>query len=102
MMVGIVVSVLTHLLMTLQNKRFDEIVKSEFEKSTFHAGKFSLLWLLLRLLVTFLVTIITFYLAYKFYDGKMLKVAIMYIIGYMIVKISFILSLLIIKEGDNR
>ena len=102
MSIGIILSISTHILMVFQNKRFIEINKNEFEKATFHSNKFSLLWLLIRLLITTIITVLSFFIAYKFFDEKMLKIAIFYIIGYMFIKILFIISLLFYKEGDNR
>lgn len=97
---GVILALITHLLMTLQNDRFDEIMNSDIEKPTFHSGKFSLLWLLLRLLITGVFTVLSMLLAIKFSNHLIISV-VLYIVGYMVIKILYIASIFK-KEGDNR
>lgn len=98
---GIVLSLLTHYLMYLQNERFNYIQNSEIEKATFHIGKFSLLWLLLRLLLISVVTFLVIFLSYKYNDDHMIIKIVLYLLGYMFVKILFIVKLYLYKEGDK-
>lgn len=97
---GVILALITHLLMTLQNDRFNEIMNSDIEKPTFHSGKFSLLWLLLRLLITGVFTVLSMLLAIKFSNHLIISV-VLYIVGYMVIKILYIASIFK-KEGDNR
>ena len=85
----------------LQNNRFNEIMNSDIEKPTFHSGKFSVFWILLRLVTTGVVTFLSIFLAHK-YSSHLLISVVLYVCGYMIVKIIFIASLFLKKEGDNR
>lgn len=96
---GVVMGLITHLLMVIQNRRFYRIQMNDVEKVLFHPKKDSFLWYGLRILVILLFLAIVFILAYNFHKDRLLETTLMVLGGFMTVKVVFIIILIIFKEG---
>ena len=97
--IGVVMGLITHLLMVIQNRRFYRIQKNDVEKVLFHPKKDSFLWYGLRILVILLFLAIVYILAYNFHKDRLLETTLMVLGGFMTVKVVFIIILIIFKEG---
>ena len=96
---GVIIGVLTHLLMLIQNKRFFQIQKNDIEKAVYSPKKDSFLWYGLRILVIIILLVGIYFLSKWLYPKRLLEITLMVLGGYMTVKVIFILMLLIFKEG---
>ena len=96
---GVIIGVLTHLLMLIQNKRFFQIQKNDIEKVVYSPKKDSFLWYGLRILVIIILLVGIYFLSKWLYPERLLEITLMVLGGYMTVKVIFILMLLIFKEG---
>ena len=96
---GVILGVLTHLLMLIQNKRFFRIQENEVEKALFHPKKDAFLWYGLRILVIIVGFAGIVLLASFIHRDRLLEVSLITLGGIVTVKVLFIASLLIFKEG---
>jgi hypothetical protein len=96
---GAILSIFTHLLMMIQNRRFFRIQQNDVEKVTYAPKKDSFLWYGLRILViaSYLVGLV--FLAKALNPNDMLECVLLTLAGFMTVKVVFILILIFYKEG---
>lgn len=96
--IGAILSIITHLLMMIQNKRFLRIQSNDVEKALYSPKKDTILWYGLRILVIALVLVGLVFLAKYQNPNRMLECVILTLSGYMTVKVIFILILILYKE----
>ena len=96
---GIIIGVITHMLMLIQNKRFFNIQNNEVERAVFHPKKDAFLWYGLRILVIIIGLAFVFLLASFINKNRLLEVSLITLGGILTVKVIFISLLLIFKEG---
>lgn len=96
---GVIIGIITHLLMLIQNKRFFSIQENEVEKALFHPKKDAFIWYGLRILVIIVGLVGIFLLASFMNHNRLLEVSLITLGGILTVKVIFISLLLIFKEG---
>lgn len=97
--IGVVIGIITHVLMLIQNKRFFRIQQNDLEKATYSPKKDAFLWYGLRILVDVIGLAGVILLAKFLNPDRMLETALMVLGGVLTVKGFFIIMLLIKKEG---
>ena len=97
--IGVIMGLITHLLMVIQNRSFYRIQKNDIEKALFHPKKSSFLWYGLRILVIIVGFAGIVLLASFIHRDRLLEVSLITLGGIITVKVLFIASLLIFKEG---
>ncbi len=97
-LIGVGLSIGTHIIMVIQNKRFYNVAKNEFLKETFHPKISSIFWFMLKGVLVITVTILLMLLSDIYNDPHAIREVFLYIGGYLTIKVTFIISLVINKE----
>lgn len=97
-LIGVSLSIATHIIMVIQNKRFYNIAKNEFLKETFHPKISSIIWYLVKGVLIISVTILLMLLSDIYNDSHAIREIFLYVGGYLTIKVTFIVSLVINKE----
>ena len=97
-LVGVALAIGTHIIMVIQNKKFYNIAQNEFLKETFHPKISSIIWYLVKGILVISVTILLLLLSDIYNDSHAIREIFLYIGGYLTIKVTFIISLLINKE----
>ena len=97
-LIGFILSIITHIIMLIQNRQLYNISKSEVLMSGFHPKISSLKWFFIKGVIIISVTILLMLLKDIFNDPNAIRESFMYIGGYLSLKVMFIISLLIFKE----
>lgn len=96
--IGFMLSIITHIIMLIQNRQLYNISKSEVLRTGFHPKISSLKWFLIKGVIIISVTVLLMLLSDIFNDPNAIRESFMYIGGYLSLKVMFIISLLIFKE----
>lgn len=89
--IGALLSIILHFLMTLQNERFYHIQLDKFQREYFAPKKDTILWYALRWFIVAFVFALVILLAKLYYEERMLEASLLFLISLMLVKISFII-----------
>ena len=98
-LLGGLVSIITHLLMKIQNKSFYNNVSTDIGRATFHPKKSSILWYLLRLVVAFGSIVGILFIAGIKDNPNKLQIVILLVSGYLTIKFMFIFYLIRFERG---
>ena len=98
-LLGGLVSIITHLLMKIQNKSFYNNVSTDIGRATFHPKKSSILWYLLRLVVVFGSIVGILFIAGIKDNPNKLQIVILLVSGYLTIKFMFIFYLIRFERG---
>ena len=96
--IGLALSIATHIIMVIQNKRIYGIAKNEFLKESFRPRLSSLFWFLIKGVLVITVTIALMLISDIYNDSHAIREVFLYIGGYLTMKVTFIASILINKE----
>ena len=97
-LVGVALAIGTHIIMVIQNRKFYNIAQNEFLKETFHPRISSIIWYLVKGVLVISVTILLLVLSDIYNDSHAIREIFLYVGGYLTIKVTFIISLLINKE----
>ena len=97
-LIGFTLGVATHIIMTIQNKKFYDIAKNEVERASFHPKMTSLKWFMIKAFLIISITIILMLASDIYNDEHAIRDVFIYIGGYLTIKVMFIISLLLFKE----
>lgn len=97
-LVGVALSIGTHIIMVIQNRKFYNIAQNEFLKETFHPKISSIIWYLVKGILVISVTILLLVLSDVYNDSHAIREVFLYVGGYLTIKVTFIISLLTNKE----
>ena len=98
-LLGGLISIVTHILMKIQNKSFYNTVSSDIGRATFHPKKSSILWYLLRLIVAFGAIVGILFMANIKDNPNKLQIIILLVSGYLTIKFMFIFYLIRFERG---
>ena len=97
-LVGVALAIGTHIIMVIQNRKFYNIAQNEFLKETFHPKISSIILDLVKGILVISVTILLLVLSDIYNDSHAIREVFLYVGGYLTIKVTFIISLLINKE----
>ena len=97
-LVGVALAIATHIIMVIQNRKFYNVAQNEFLKETFHPRISSIIWYLVKGVLVISVTILLLVLSDIYNDSHAIREIFLYVGGYLTIKATFIVSLLINKE----
>ena len=97
-LIGVALSIATHIIIVIQNKRIYNIAKNEFLMQSFRPKLSSVVWYLVKGILVISVTVLLVFLFDIYNDSHAIREVFLYIGGYLTIKVTFIISLLINKE----
>jgi len=84
--------------MIIQNKIIYNVSQSELDKATFRPTVSSLIWFLIKGIIIASATILIVILGDLYDDPNAIRILFIYIGGYLLIKVLFIISILLFKE----
>ena len=97
-LVGIAVAAITHIIMIIQNKNIYNVSQSELDLATFKPTVSSIIWFIIKGIIIGSVTILIVLLDDLYVDPNPIRKLFIYIGGYLLIKVLFIISILLFKE----
>ena len=97
-LIGLVIGVITHIIMIIQNKIIYNVSQSELDKATFRPALSSLICFLIKGIIIASATILIVILGDLYDDPNAIRIVFIYIGGYLLIKVLFIVSILLFKE----
>ena len=96
--IGVGLSVLTHIIMVIQNKKMFDIAKNDVLKASFHPKVSSIIWYMIKGVLVISITILLVFISDIYNDSHAIREIFLYIGGYLTIKITFIMSIVMNKE----
>ena len=96
---GSLLAIITHVLMVIQNRSMYNTISTRFGRETFHPKKSSILWYILRIVVALGLIVGIFFLGDVRNSPDSLQIVILFLSGYLTVKLLFIFFLIKFERG---
>lgn len=97
-LLGFALSIITHALMIIQNKKMYEMVKSKYNMFEIRPRRTVFIWYFLKSLLVISFTISLVFIADLFHNDNAVRIIFIYIFGYLSLKIIFVILLITNKE----
>lgn len=91
---GSLIAIITHVLMTIQNRSMYNTISTKYGRETFHPKKSSILWYVLRIVIALGLIAGIFFLGDIKNSPDKLQIVILFLSGYLTIKMLFIFFLI--------
>lgn len=97
-LIGLILGIITHIIMIIQNKLIYNVSQSEIDKATFKPTLSAILWFSIKGILVASITILIVIFGDLYDDSNAIRILFIYIGGYLLIKVLFITSILLFKE----